>query len=164
VLAQRHVDLLRTGWRTVSLETEGDEAPRELVESMDSAPADPHRERYLARIDAALWAAIAGLAPRERMLLACYYVDQLTLAEIGRTLSEHESTVSRQLDRTRRELREVVTQTLLRGAPSQDGHGPVPGLDEAQVELAFEYALGDWPFDLARALSKGEAAADPPEK
>ncbi len=182
VLAQRHVDLLRTNWRTVSLETEEDEAPREITaglpselrvnkrspyslpQRMDSAPADPDRERYLARIDAALLAAIAGLAPRERMLLACYYVDQLTLAEIGRTLREHESTVSRQLDRTRRELREAVTQSLRRGAPSQDGHGPEPGLDEAQVELAFEYALGDWPFDLARALSKGEAAVDPPEK
>src|SRR5258708_14939196 len=31
VLAQRHVDLLRTNWRTVSLETETDEAPREIM-------------------------------------------------------------------------------------------------------------------------------------
>jgi RNA polymerase sigma factor (sigma-70 family) len=182
VLAQRHVDLLRTSWRTVSLESEDDEAQREITagrpselrvnkrgpyslpQRMDSTPADPDRERYLARIDAALSAAIAGLAPRERMLLACYYVDQLTLAEIGRTLREHESTVSRQLDRTRRELREAVTQSLLRGAHSRDGHAPEPGLDEAQVELAFEYALEDWPFDLARALSEGETAVDPPEK
>ena len=88
----------------------------------------------------------------------------LTLAEIGRTLGEHESTVSRQLDRTRRELREIVTQTLLHGAPARDGHAQELGLDEAQVELAFEYALEDWPFDLSRALSKGEAAVDPPEK
>jgi RNA polymerase sigma-70 factor len=164
VLAQRHVDLLRTGWRTVSLETEEDEAPRELTPSADPQPVDPDRERYLARLDAALSAAIGSVAPRERMLLACYYLDQLTLAEIGRTLGEHESTVSRQLDRIRRELREGVTQTLRRGAPARDGHGPEPGLDEAQVDLAFEYALSDWPFDLSRALSKGESAVDPPEK
>jgi RNA polymerase sigma factor (sigma-70 family) len=182
VLAQRHVDLLRTSSRTVSLETEEDEAPREitagslselrvnnwsphrLAQRADPQAADPDRERYLTRLDGALSAAIAGLTPRERMLLACYYVDQLTLAEIGRTLGEHESTVSRQLDRVRRELREAVTQTLLRGAPARDGRGPEPGLDEAQVELAFEYALSDWPFDLSRALSKREAAADPPEK
>jgi len=56
------------------------------------------------------------------------------LREIGRTQSEHESTVSRQLDRVRRELREAVTQALLRGVPARDGHGPEPGLDEAQVE------------------------------
>src|SRR6266566_3229105 len=97
VLAQRHVDLLRTGWRTVSLEADGDEAPREisvgshadprvnksnphpLMRRTDSPPADPDRERYLARFDSALSAAIAALAPRERMLLACYYVDHLTL-------------------------------------------------------------------------------------
>ena len=185
VLAQRHVDLMRKGWRTVSLETEEDEAPYEItvgsrseikVNSRSSHPSaqgaaplptDPDRERYLARLDGALSSAIAGLAPRERVLLACYYVDQLTLAEIGRTLGEHESTVSRQLGRIRRELREAVTQTLLRGTPAQDGPGAEPGLDEAQVELAFEYALGDWPFDLSRALSKreaAEAAIDPPEK
>jgi RNA polymerase sigma factor (sigma-70 family) len=182
VLAQRHVDLLRTGWRTVSLETEAGDAPyknsagpcselretkwrpRPLAQRADSQPADPDRERYLARLDDALSAAIARLAVRERMVLAWYYVDQLALAEIGRTLGEHESTVSRQLDRIRRNLREAVTQTLFRGAPAWDGHGPEPGLDEAQVELAFEYALSDWPFDLSRALSKAEAAVDPPEK
>jgi RNA polymerase sigma factor (sigma-70 family) len=180
------VDLLRTGWRTVSLATEEDEAPREIAsgatfwrtssnaraghgpqlvaQAADSSPADPDREKYLARLDAALSAAIAGLEARERMLLACYYVDQLTLAEIGRTMGEHESTVSRQLDRTRRALREAVTRSLLGGSPARDGHGPEPGLDDAQVELAFEYALSDWPFDLSRALSKGEAAADLPEK
>jgi RNA polymerase sigma-70 factor, ECF subfamily len=186
VLAQRHVDLLRTGWRTVSLATEEDEGPREIAsgatfwrtssnaraghgpqlvaQAADSSPADPDREKYLARLDAALSAAIAGLEARKRMLLACYYVDQLTLAEIGRTMGEHESTVSRQLDRTRRALREAVTRSLLGGSPARDGHGPEPGLDDAQVELAFEYALSDWPFDLSRALSKGEAAADLPEK
>jgi RNA polymerase sigma factor (sigma-70 family) len=182
VLAQRHVDLLRTSWRTVSLETEENGAPHEIAAAShselrvnkrsphplewraDSQPADPDRDRYLARLDGALSAAIVRLAARERMLLAGYYVDQLTLAEIGRTLGEHESTVSRQLDRIRRELREAVTQTLSRGAPARDGHGPEPGLDEAQVELAFEYALSDWPFDLSRALSKGEAAVDPPKK
>jgi RNA polymerase sigma-70 factor, ECF subfamily len=164
VLAQRHVDLLRAGGRTVSLEAEEDEAPRGIAQCADRQPADPDRERYLARLDVALSGAIAALAPHERMVLSCYYVEQLTLAEIGRILDEHESTVSRQLDRTRRELRQVVTQTLLRGAPAHDGCGPEPGLDEAQLELTFEYALSDWPFDLSRVLSKGEAAVEPPEK
>lgn len=164
VLAQRHVDLLRTSRRTISLDQEEDEAPRESGRRDDCAPADPGRAKYLARLGDALSAALAGLAPRERMLLACYYVDQLTLAEIGRTLGEHESTVSRQLDRARRELRGIVTQTLLRGAPPRDGRAAHPPLDEAQVDLAFEYALEDWPFDLSRALSKDASAADPPEE
>jgi RNA polymerase sigma-70 factor len=164
VLAQRHVDLLRANRRTISLDEEEDEAPRESAQRIDSAPADPDRDKYLALLDDALSAALAGLAPHKRMLLACYYVDQLTLAEIGRILGEHESTVSRQMDRTRRELREIVTQTLLRGAPARDGRAADAGLDEAQVELAFEYALEDWPFDLSRALSKDAPAADAPEE
>jgi RNA polymerase sigma-70 factor (ECF subfamily) len=175
VLAQRHVDLLRTSRRTISLDGEEDEAPQGPARrgvraalgarrNTDCSPADPDREKYLVRLDDALSSALARLAPRERMLLACYYLDQLTLAEIGRTLGEHESTVSRQLDRTRRELRETATRTLLHGAPARDGLAADPGLDEAQVELAFEYALEDWPFDLSRALSKGETAVEPPEK
>jgi hypothetical protein len=102
--------------------------------------------------------------PRERLLLACYYVDRITLAEIGRTFGEHESTVSRQLERMRSALRETVTDILRRGSPARDGCAADAGLDESQVELAFEYALEDWSFDLSRALSKAEAAADPPEK
>jgi RNA polymerase sigma-70 factor (ECF subfamily) len=182
VLAQRHVDQLWKGWRTVSLEAEEEETPGKTMagsasklgassgdassfaQRADSPPPDPDRERYLLRLDRALRAAIVGLGARERMLLACYYVDQLTMAEIGRTLGEHESTVSRQLDRTRRDLREVVTKALLRGASAQDGRGPEAGLDEAQVELAFEYALEDWPFDLSRALSNSEAAIDPAKR
>jgi RNA polymerase sigma-70 factor (ECF subfamily) len=163
VLAQRHVDLLRISQRTVSLDA-GDEEPRRApVPPAIPAPGDPDRERYIARIDEALSAALAALAPRERMLLACYYVDQLTLAEIGRITGEHESTISRQLDRLRRSLGDRVTQVLQQAIPAHDGRAPDRGLDGAQVALAFQYALEDWPFDLSRALSKAPAA-DPPKK
>jgi RNA polymerase sigma factor (sigma-70 family) len=167
VLAQRHVDLLRSDRGTISIETgrDGSEEgrPLQLMQRTESAAADPNRAKYLARIDCALLAGLAGLAPRERMLLAFYYVDRLTLAEIGRTLREHESTVSRQLECTRCALREAVTEILRRGAPARDGQAADPGLDESQMELAFEYAVEDWPFDLSRALSKAEAVSDPPE-
>ncbi len=165
VLAQRHVDLLRAGGKTVSLDT-GPQgvAPREPAQRTGGAPGDPNREMYLRRVDGALSASLAALTSRERMILACYYVDRLTLAQIGRMLREHESTISRQIDRTRRGLRESVTQRLLQGAPARDGRAAEPPLDQAQVELAFEYALEDWPFDLSRALSKQQAATDPPEK
>ena len=98
------------------------------------------------------------------MILACYYVDRLTLAEIGRVVREHESTVSRQLERMRRALRERVTQALQREMPACNGRPAEPALDVAQVELAFEYAVEDWPFDLSQALSASEPAADPPEE
>ena len=46
---------------------------------------------------AVLAAAIAALAPRDRLRLACYYAQEMTLAQIGRLTREHEATVSRQL-------------------------------------------------------------------
>jgi RNA polymerase sigma-70 factor len=167
VLAQKQVDVFRTSGRTVSLEAEMEgESPREFTGRAGTvrADSDPNRERYLGRFDRALMAALASLTPRERMILATYYVDQLTLAEIGRMLREHESTVSRQLERMRRTLRERVTQGLQREIPACDGRPAEPALDAAQVKLAFEYAVEDWPFDLSRALSAQELARDPSEE
>jgi DNA-binding CsgD family transcriptional regulator len=114
--------------------------------------ADPHREKYQGRVARCLSAALAALTPRERLLLACYYVDRLTLAEIGRMLHEHEATISRHLERTRRTLREQVEQSLRRGSPALAGSSAESAMDDAQVELAFEYAVEDWPFDLSEAL------------
>jgi RNA polymerase sigma-70 factor len=167
VLAQKQVDMFRTSARTVSLEAQMEgETPREFAGRAESVRADPdpHREKYLGRFDRALAVALARLTPHERMILAFYYVDQLTLAEIGRLLGEHESTVSRQLERMRRALRESVTQTLQRETPACNGRPAEPGMDAAQVELAFEYAVEDWPFDLSQALSASKPAAEPQEE
>jgi RNA polymerase sigma-70 factor (ECF subfamily) len=165
VLAQRQVDLFRSGSRTVSLEQEKEgAAPRELASRTDPPPADPDREKYMKRFESALTAALAALAPRERLILACYYVDQLRLAEIGRMLREHESTVSRQLERLRRALHDSVTAALQSPIPAVNGRPAQPPLDAAQVELAFEYALEDWPFDLSRALSPRDPLADRQEE
>jgi RNA polymerase sigma-70 factor len=165
VLSRKQVDMFRTSGRTVSLEAEMEgDVPREFPGRAESVPADPDREMYIGRFERALSAALANLMPRERMILACYYVDHLTLAEIGRVLREHESTVSRQLERMRRALRERVTQALQREIPACNGRPAEPALDAAQVELAFEYAVEDWPFDLPQALSASESAADPTEE
>jgi len=164
VLAQKQVDMFRTSGKTVSLESEMEgEAPRELASRAESVPADPDRQMYLGRFDRALSTALASLMPRERTILACYYVDQLTLAEIGRLLREHESTVSRQLERMRRTLRDGVTQALQREIPACNGRPAEPALDGSQVELVFEYAVEDWPFDLSQALTATEPGPDPPE-
>jgi RNA polymerase sigma-70 factor len=158
VLAQRHVDLIRTSGKTVSWDAEDEELPHELAGRSETARSDPQRARYLGRFERALSGALASLTPRERMILACYYVDEITLAEIGTMLGEHESTVSRQLERLRRALRESVTHALLQEIPASNGRPAEPPLDEAQIELAFEYALEDWPFDLSRVLSGSEPA------
>lgn len=141
VLAQRHVDELRRGQRTESL----DEGPT-LEVRHDTTATDPDRTRYLALLQAALSEALAALKPRDRLRLAYYYVDELTLAQIGRLVGEHEATVSRKLDRARLEVRKHVESALREKKR----------LSEAQVRLCYEYAQEEWPFDLTGALSARE--------
>lgn len=166
VLAQRHVDALRAARRTESLDAEdahgsganlsnGEGIARTGVSSYartNTASVDPERERYLALLQATLAQALTALAPRDRLRLSYYYVQELTLAQTGRLLGEHEATVSRKLERTRRELRKQV-ESALAGEPHR--------LSAAQLELCFEYARGEWPFDLTESLSSG---ADLPGK
>jgi len=150
VLAQRHVDAIRAGRRTDSLE-EKEEA--ELLPARGSAaPPDPERARFLTLLQTALAEAIAALAPRDRLRLAYYYAQELTLAQIGRLLGEHEATASRHLERTRRKLREQVERALRDGRVGAGARAG--GLDDAQVRLCFEYATQEWPFDLTGALWK----------
>lgn len=153
VLAQRHVDLLRAGRRNIPL-TEDERASRAVPAQRTASPDDPDRRRYVALFDKAIEAALAVLAPREKMLLACYYVDRLTLAEIARIAGEHESTVSRRLDRLRRNLGEQVDHILRQPVATQDEGLPGTGLDSAQIELALQAALEDSALDLSRALYK----------
>lgn len=108
VLAQRHVDTLRAAARIAPLDDTHDR-PRSPHVAFAS---DPHRQEYVRRAQAALDAAVARLDARDRLRLRMYYGEQLAMAAIGRMLGEHEATVSRRLDRARRELREAVETTL----------------------------------------------------
>ncbi len=152
ILAQRHVDGIRRARRTEPLE-EGEagepsstNSAASLAGSAAAISPDPERNRFLAILQVALTAALDALGPRDRLRLAYYYVEGLTLAEIGRLVCEHEATVSRKLERTRREIRKRVE-----GALRQEKK-----LSAAQLQLCYEYAREEWPFDLTRALSPGE--------
>jgi hypothetical protein len=76
----------------------------------------------------------------------------LTLAEIGKAMNEHEATVSRKLERVRQELREKVIAILKSGCAAKNGLEAQPGLDDAQIQLCFEYATEAWPFDFSHLL------------
>jgi RNA polymerase sigma-70 factor (ECF subfamily) len=144
ILAQRYVDGLRQARRIESLE---DDKALEAVADPEPAPRlDPDRDRYLSMLQAALTEALAALNPRDRLRLAYYYVQQLTLAQIGRLMSEHEATVSRKLARTERWLRQQV-DSVLRSRKR---------MSEAQIRLCFEYAMEEWPFDLTKVLTQRE--------
>lgn len=126
VLAQRYVDTIR---RTRRLEP----LPDDEGGAGSSAPAaDPDRPRHLELIQRTVRAAIDALEPKDRLRLACYYAQDLTLAEIGRLLREHEATVSRHLARTRRRIREAVERRLRQ-----------EGMSEADMADCIAAAVGD---------------------
>jgi len=129
VLAQRHVDRLRVERRLEALPEEESTA---AIASASTAP-DPDRSRCLMAIRHALGQAVARLDPRDRLRLGCYYAQELTLAETGRLLLEHEATVSRQLARTRRAIREDVERQLRAEA----------GMSEPQIAQCFHSVMED---------------------
>jgi RNA polymerase sigma factor (sigma-70 family) len=167
VLAQRHVDAIRAGRQTESL-------PDSLKDSSDDnfrggrnavrvqapthsgngdrEPGDLDRARLMPQVREALLTAFATRAPADRMLLALYYVDDLTLAHIARMRGVHEATVSRQLERIRRDLRETVERTLASGVTAENGSAARRGLTAAEIKLCFDYAPEDGSFDLSQAL------------
>jgi RNA polymerase sigma factor (sigma-70 family) len=138
ILAQRHIDRLRESRRWESFDQGDGEEPKPLPERHAVPPSlDPHRESYLQRFVAALQLSLASLDRSDRQRLELYYARQKTLAEIGRQLGEHESSISRSLERIRHELRARI-EALLRGEPA---------LSEAEIALCFQYAAEDAPID-----------------
>jgi len=138
VLAQRHVDRIRARRREAPLDDE-------LPVTAASAQPDPERSRYLTLITRALMIVVAALDPRDRLRLASYYTQNLTLAQTGRLLGEHEATVSRQLARTRKAIRDRVEQHL---RDSEHLHAD-------EIEQCFASALEDpGPLDLAVIIRK----------
>jgi RNA polymerase sigma factor (sigma-70 family) len=160
VLSRKHVDELRRTSKLESLDAPANNDGARQSSTAETAPtrssqlvarenpnaADPDRTRYLALLQAVLTAVLGALPPRDRLRLAYYYVDELTLAQIGKILGEHEATVSRKIERTRRDIREQV-DTRLRDEKK---------LSDAQLGLCYEYAREEWPFDLTAVLAAKE--------
>jgi RNA polymerase sigma factor (sigma-70 family) len=144
ILAQRNVDRLRASKRLQSL----DDDDRPVPEPRPVQPApDPDRARFARMAQAALARALRALAPPARLRLCSYYLQRLTMAQIGRVMGEHEATVSRKLDRTRRDLRRAVEKAL------RDEQR----LSDAEVRACIEYAQDDAGLDLDELLSDREA-------
>jgi RNA polymerase sigma factor (sigma-70 family) len=169
VLAQRYIDVLRQEQRLEGFEDdEGFEKAVASRHKPDWEPADPDRARYLRLLARALKQAISSLDRLDRTRLISYYLKDLTLAEIGKALNEHEATVSRKLERVRQELKAKVIAILKSGCAAKTGAHPQPGLADAQIELCFTYATEAWPFDFSHLLetippSPGASKSPPPD-
>jgi len=165
VLAQRHIDSIRAGRRFEELAGDETGDPRQSIRlGPETLPVDPHRERYVASFTRALQTALERLEPREKESLRLYYAEEKTLAEIGRLLGEHESSVSRHLDRVRRDLRQAVEDILRHGLGAANGFAAQPGLSDAEITLCLEYSAGDSPIDLDKLLPRSKSQGPPAGK
>ena len=155
VLAQRHIDSIRAGRRFQELAEEetGDGPPRTLL-GPQTQPVDPYRERYVSSFTRALQTALDRLAPQEKERLRLYYAEEKTLAEIGRVVGEHESSVSRHLDRVRCDLRRAVEEILRNGIGAANGFAVQLPMSEAEIALCFECSARDVPIDLDKLLPR----------
>jgi RNA polymerase sigma factor (sigma-70 family) len=172
VLAQRHIDSIRASRRFTELEPADGHATLPpsrpairaritgagISAAASASPQDPHRTELVSLFRRTLEVSLGLLDARDKERLRLYYAADQTLAEIGRKLGEHESSVSRNLDRTRRELRHQVERALRKGSSNLDGQKSEAGLSEAQIALCFEYAAEDTPIDLDKLLPERQEA------
>jgi RNA polymerase sigma-70 factor (ECF subfamily) len=137
VLAQEFVNRYRRTRRLVSLDEEGEEG---------SQFAAPEPEPYSSpdlRLELATDAALAALSSEERMVLAAYFLDGSTLAEIARLLGVHESTISRKVDKLAKALRKKILAHMIQ-----------QGMARRQAEEALEVDVRDLRLDIRRSLTQ----------
>ena len=140
VLAQEYVNRYRREKRLVSLDEESEEGVQfQAPDPEPVAPAD-------ARLESATDEVLASLPAQDRVVLAAYFLDGRTLAEIARMLGVHESTVSRKLDKLAKSLRKQIMAALVRR-----------GMSRRQAEESLEVDVRDLHLDIRRSLAQEPA-------
>ena len=140
VMAQEFVNRFRRQRRLVSLDEESEDGAQFAATDPEPAAAvDP-------RVEAATDEVLSRLAAEDRFILASYYLDGRTLAEIARTLAVHESTISRKLDKLARTVRKQIVAALER-----------KGMSRRQAEEAMEVDVRDLQVDIRDRLAQETA-------
>jgi RNA polymerase sigma-70 factor (ECF subfamily) len=132
VLAQRHVDQWRRTGREETLE-----GVDPIAREAEDAPASED----ITTLENAVGDALGNCAPEERYLLAAYYLDGQTLAEVAQVLSVHEATVSRRLQRTVKGIRKQVLRGLERQGMSPRRARESLGTDPRDLDLNLKKLL-----------------------
>ena len=140
VLAQEWVNRHRSQRRLVSFDERSQHGEQFEAKSDAVAPVD-------ARLEQAIDQALAEVQVEERLLLASWYLDGRTLAEIARLLGVHESTISRRMDKITASLRKRV----LRGLCER-------GMTAQAAEEAMQVDVRDLLVDVRGRLAQGKGA------
>ncbi|MBV9034661.1 MAG: sigma-70 family RNA polymerase sigma factor [Acidobacteriaceae bacterium] len=134
VLAQAYVNRYRRERRTISFE-EAMETPVRGETAKQVSASDQVRVAQVTD------AALAALSSEDQFLLAIYYLDGRTLAEIGRILSLHESTVSRRIGKIISDLRKRIIKELCRGGMSKQAAEEILEMDVRDVGVDVRHRL-----------------------
>ena len=137
VMAQEFVNRFRRQRRLVSLDEESEDGAQfAATDSTPAAVVDP-------RVEAATDEVLSRTAAEDRFILASYYLDGRTLAEIARTLAVHESTISRKLDKLAKSLRKQILTALER-----------KGMSRRQAEEAMEVDVRDLRLNIRNRVAQ----------
>jgi RNA polymerase sigma-70 factor (ECF subfamily) len=135
VVAQEYVNQYRRTRRETSLEAV-------MEEGKQFAAATPEMSAVDRRMESATDTELAAVTSEERFLLASYYLDRRTLAEIAKLLRVHESTVSRKLERATTALRKRIRKRLMRdGMSSRQADEAMQGVDVRDLQVAVRATL-----------------------
>jgi RNA polymerase sigma-70 factor (ECF subfamily) len=142
VLAQEFVNRYRRTKRLVSLDEESEDGAQFAAPDPEPLPSAD------ARLESATDAALAALDSEDRMVLAAYYLDGRTLAEIARMLGVHESTISRKVDKLAKSLRKKILAGMMQ-----------QGMARRQAEEALDVDVRDLQVDIRRSLAQDSQPA-----
>ena len=136
VLSQNYVNRIRAGRKLISIEEEEEEHGTQFAAptAEASAPAD-------ARVKEVVDQVLAQLGGEERLLLSSYFLDGRKLAEIGRMLGVHESTISRKMEKLLKDLRKRIRKGL-------EGRG----MSRRQAEETLAVDVRDLELDVSSRL------------
>jgi RNA polymerase sigma-70 factor (ECF subfamily) len=141
VLAQEYVNRYRRQRRLVSLDEESEEGTQYAATTV--APAIP----LDTRLERATDDALRSLSAEDRFVLASYFLDQRTLAQIARTLSVHESTISRKVEKLTKGIRKQILKNLIQ-----------QGMGRRQAEEALSADVRDVTVDIRASLAQDSVA------
>ena len=100
-----------------------------------------------SRLESATDEALRTLSAEDRFVLASYFLDQRTLAQIAKALSVHESTISRKVEK----LTKVIRKQILKNLAGQ-------GMSRRQAEEALGADVRDLVLDVRASLAQDSVA------
>jgi RNA polymerase sigma-70 factor (ECF subfamily) len=130
-LAQRFVDHYRRTYREQALDDQMHDVP------VPNALPDPE-PTILAALRNAIGAVLYQQPAEDRFLLASYYVDDRTLAEIGQVLHVHEATINRRLRRATDAVRKQLIRNLETNGMTRRAAEEALGTDPRDLDLKMD--------------------------